>query len=358
MQLRINCRAIFRKNNTLTKCINISNGATATVPAVVISKLFSYQEIFSDAFLFEACAASPDEIAAEECYFALRVAEIVVECDKSPLDSNDHCKPQWNWDEFGWSLPELFIEASRMTKFVQGDPEGLKEQERQGYEIAAQGDGPGISRASDEARKIKEFRVTGEIPDVLFSDVLSKRRTKRKFRTNTEIDLCSLAGVLSLCARAQRVWVDRNYGEQMFRSSPSGGARHPVEIYPQVIRSPDLESGNYLYCPIQHGLAKLGEVDSELIFKAGQQQEGCRDGCIAFVITTRYPRNFWKYRYARSFLFSHYDVGHLVQTLVLSLTAYGYGTFLTPAVRIDLLSNYLEVANPLDETPSYLIMGG
>lgn len=293
---------------------------------------------------------------AEVIYIALRAVEILI--PESDHEEKGSVLPSWKWDDYGWILPAIMLEAATHTVFVQGDPEGWEDQRLQSEAISKEGFGPLICRSLSMDWAISPLPEPSSIPNADLFKVLSERRTKRDFSNSSPVDLSLISGVLHYAARAQRIWEHPYYGLQMLRTSPSGGARHPIEIYPQILKSTDVTTGNYLYCPLRHALLRIGDVDQNAIYSIGQQQNGCLNGSLAFLITTNYPRNFWKYRYSRSFLFSHYDCGHFVQTLLLVLEAYGLNSFLTPAVNIMKGIEYLSIDNFYDETPSYLIVAG
>ena len=50
---------------------------------------------------------------------------------------------------------------------------------------------------------------------------------------------------------------DPQVGQYVLKTSPSGGARHPTEVYPVVLRVDGVEPGLYHYSVKNHGLELL-----------------------------------------------------------------------------------------------------
>lgn len=355
-KLKLSDDLLLKKENEYIKCINSSDGAEVKVSPSVVSIYMQLPSVFTYDELIERSTGNVSEHDLQTSYILLRSIEVIL----PDLDYSNVSKPlpYWNWQEYGWLLPNILLDAVKSTAFVQGDDEGWKEQVRQSEVISKEGSGPEISRSSTanfEFLSLPEPKVPIGID--LFKTI-KDRRTKRAFIDAPPLADDVISGILHCAARAQKVYNHPQYGPQMLRSSPSGGARHPIEIYPQLLKTNNFKPGNYLYCPIKHGLMSISEVDENELSIIGQQQKGTSGGSIAFLVTTRYPRNFWKYRYARSFLFSHYDCGHFVQTLLLVLKGYGLDAFITPAVNIDRACNYIDIDDYRDETPSYLIVAG
>jgi putative peptide maturation dehydrogenase len=122
------------------------------------------------------------------------------------------------------------------------------------------------------------------------------------------------------------------------KTSPSGGALHPIEAYPIVMNVSGLQSGIYHYNVQNHRmdlLRSLVRPDSERLvekFTAGQSYFATAH--VLFILTARFHRNFWKYRKApRSFRVIQLDAGHLSQTMALVCTSLGLGAFFTAAVN-------------------------
>jgi SagB-type dehydrogenase family enzyme len=264
--------------------------------------------------------------------------------------------PLYPWDNTGWGLAKLFHRSTVFTKFLQGDPEGWSTQLRHCEQIASVGAGPGIAK-SYPSHLEQKLRNKPTVPHVNFFDVVTARRTCRDFESSG-VNHRTLETLLYFAARAQSVHNDKYFGSQMLRSSPSGGSRHPIELYPQILNVAGMRNGSYYYHPVNHSLFRLGRASRPLLHRIGQRQRGTMGAPLAFIVTVRFARNLWKYRYGKSYLFSLLDLGHFVQTLITCAEALGLRSFLTPALDVALAHKHLRLPNIYDECASYLVFLG
>ena len=122
------------------------------------------------------------------------------------------------------------------------------------------------------------------------------------------------------------------------RTSPSGGALHPIEAYVLVRHIDGLPPGLYHYETGAHALALLEHLTREDVarliegFTAGQTYFA--DAHAAIVHVARFDRNMWKYRrHRKSYKAVMMDSAHLSQTLYLTVAHLGLGAFYTAAIN-------------------------
>jgi SagB-type dehydrogenase family enzyme len=122
------------------------------------------------------------------------------------------------------------------------------------------------------------------------------------------------------------------------RTSPSGGALHPIDAYPIISRVTGVEPGIYQYNVRDHSLGLLSEFDAAegqrlaTSFMCGQRHFGT--AAMSFVLTARFSRNHWKYRrHQKAYAGILMDAAHLSQTLYLVATELGLGAFVTIAIN-------------------------
>ncbi|MFP5405933.1 MAG: SagB/ThcOx family dehydrogenase [Gammaproteobacteria bacterium] len=262
------------------------------------------------------------------------------------------------WEDHGWASAKLFHDSIVYSRFLQGDAEGWDEQVRAMEEIRDEGEGPPVvKRYPPEFERI----ALGAPHDPLtrnFGEVLHGRRTCRVFDGERPVTRASLASVLFHAAKAQESTHNRFFGPHIKRTSPSGGSRHPVEIYPQVFDSPDGLDGSFYYDFVEHCLVRLGDADRGLMYELCQKQAALERNFVVFLVSVRFVRHYWKYRYPKSYLFALFDVGHLVQTLILVCEALGLRCFLTPALDVAGAQRHLGLDNIYDECPVYFLAAG
>jgi putative peptide maturation dehydrogenase len=168
--------------------------------------------------------------------------------------------------------------------------------------------------------------------------VLTRRKTTRVFDGTQSLGLEQLSTVLYYvygCHGYLPVFEDV---VGLKRTSPSGGDLHPTEVYPLVIDVHGLEPGLYHYNAEHHRLDLIEPLDEhearELAnqFTAGQSYPSSAHAL--FVMTTRFYRNYWKYRrHPRAYSVLLMDAAHLSQTFYLVCTELGLGAFVTAAIN-------------------------
>jgi SagB-type dehydrogenase family enzyme len=171
-------------------------------------------------------------------------------------------------------------------------------------------------------------RMQGEFPQVLLA-----RRTWREF-SRKPLDLSDVSTLLWLTCGVQH-WVrlPEPIGQVALKTSPSGGARHPLEAYVAALRVRGLAPGLYHYSPDAHCLELLRKGCTAQQFGnylAGQWWFGAA-GAIMFM-TAVFARNQWKYPDSAAYRTVILDAGHLCQTFCLTATWLGLAPFCTMAM--------------------------
>lgn len=106
-------------------------------------------------------------------------------------------------------------------------------------------------------------------------------------------------------------------GRHVAKTSPSGGSRHPTEVYPVILDVRGVDPGLYHYSVRRHALDRLraGCLLDELrthVFLAPQRPPF--QPRVVFLLTTIFERSMFRYREPRSYRVVHFDLGHLMQT--------------------------------------------
>jgi putative peptide maturation dehydrogenase len=167
--------------------------------------------------------------------------------------------------------------------------------------------------------------------------LLHARRTVRTFDPSRRVSAEELGTLL------HSVWGAHGTAELALgdtgvkKTSPSGGALHPIEVYPIVRRVESIPAGVYHYRAADHQLERLAPLDeqscAQLLQRLCAGQWWFADADVGFVMTARFGRSFWKYgRHAKALKVIHLDAGHLSQTFYLVCTQLGLGPFVTAAI--------------------------
>jgi len=165
------------------------------------------------------------------------------------------------------------------------------------------------------------------------SDVLKARRTWRNF-SDAPVPAASLATLLQLTWGVQRWGTVAGQGRVALKTSPSGGARHPIEAYVLAANVTGLRPHAYHYDAATHELVDLRRrVSASRIERLLANQDYYRGAAAVIVMTAVIARSMWKYPRSRAYRTMLADAGHLGQTFCLSATALGLAPFCTMAFR-------------------------
>jgi len=200
----------------------------------------------------------------------------------------------------------------------------------------ARGDPPShFARRSDAHRHIA---LRAPALSGAFFDALMARRTTRAFRTNESLPRSALEQMLYAVFGTHGIKHFAPGVAAIKRTSPSGGALHPIEAYVLAIRVEGVPSGLYHYETASHALAELERMDIAdarslaCTFMAGQSYFAEAHALVIHV--ARFERSFWKYAHHRKAYPSVLmDSGHLSQTFYLTATHLGLGAFYTAAIN-------------------------
>jgi SagB-type dehydrogenase family enzyme len=133
-----------------------------------------------------------------------------------------------------------------------------------------------------------------------------------------------------------------HFGPLPLKTSPSGGARHPIEVYLMALRVTGLEPGLYHYGARDHALARISPGATPQMAQAycADQPYVARSAAL-FIMTGVFARTLWKYRNPRAYRVVLLDAGHLGQTFCLTATRLGLAPFSTAALKDTLIEEAL-----------------
>jgi SagB-type dehydrogenase family enzyme len=143
-------------------------------------------------------------------------------------------------------------------------------------------------------------------------------------------------------------------GALPLKTSPSGGARHPGEVYVLALRVRGLPAGLYHYLPRDHALEQIragGVQGCAVRYCAGQRFAG--NAAALFIMTAVIERNRWKYRMARAYRVLLTEAGHLCQVFCLIATALSLAPFCTMALADSAIEQDLGL-DGISELPLYV----
>ena len=252
--------------------------------------------------------------------------------DQPVADSESHRR---EWHSWG-TAASFFHFATRDVKFLNVAEDGGRRMRRK----ARQEPMPPAAKqyASAPTVALPAIRARGAFPDVV-----RRRRTWRRFgRRSTS--LADLSDVLGLTFGVER-WVDLpGIGRVALKSSPSGGARHPIECYVLAWRVDGLARGLYHYRADTHLLERLPSgAGAREVRKFLPGQPWYADASALVLMTAVFARTRWRYPHGRAYRVILAETGHLCQTLCLAATWRGLAPFCTMALADSVIERHLGI---------------
>lgn len=263
----------------------------------------------------------------------------------------------------GWHPPAAVAHMAGRWEAIDG-PKGMAEQDLDSNAGLLRQHGlppPTETPVADGAPGLALPRV----PRDAFDTLLDARATCRNYDPQASVPLEVFSRLMA------RVFGKRGSGrpapgfDVIKRTSPSGGALHPVECFLIVQRVEGIAPGLYRYRAADHALHPVPpQVAAPAAGDAGTRalrpgelpqawdaaalrafariavagQDWFAEAPVLCVLAPRFHRNFWKYRnHAKAYRVCVLDAGHLSQTLQLCATEAGLGPFVTAAINeVDL----------------------
>lgn len=158
-----------------------------------------------------------------------------------------------------------------------------------------------------------------EIETCSVLDTLRKRRSRRSFNSKP----------LTFDELSFLLWATQGVSgpKNLFRTSPSAGARHPFETYLTIFNVEGVDEGIYRYLPTEHSLLFIRE-DKELeerVIDSCNGQKFAGECSVTFFWAAVPERTEWRYGKISHKMIA-IDIGHVCQNLYLASESIGAGT--------------------------------
>jgi SagB-type dehydrogenase family enzyme len=289
--------------------------------------------ILNDPLGLSALGALPPEFDRESAVTAWRASGIPEEAhgelwaafDAAGLFAEASSNGATWWDEFHWREARAYHESTRDYPFLQMNEPG-----------AFASDAERMHEYRDEEPSPPVYQRLGGGTVVELPGLSADENPDERLQGLSVDDRLGLEGIgllLDVCfGERGRIGV-ADGSTCLLKSIPSGGARHPTELFLAVFELPGIAAGAYHYDVEHHHL--------ELV-RAGQQRDAFAHATLdlftkydappaaALLFTSRVERAMWRYRDPRSFRAILVDVGHAVTAYrhvarLLGFRTYAYG---------------------------------
>jgi SagB-type dehydrogenase family enzyme len=276
----------------------------------------------------------------------LAVRESAAEQDASAARFEEH------WRTWGVGT-EIFHSTARDAPYTETDDEAKIAYEQM---VEQPGPPPPPVKTYPGAPRIALPRDLPSL-DASLEAVLASRRTWRAF-TGGEISIRRASKLLLSTFGAIAEADAGEYGHLLFKTSPSGGSRHPTECYVAALAVEGIPPGIYHYDPRHHALEQLslGDHREDVIAWLANQYWFRGSAMVCFL--TAIPSRLWyKYKHGRTYRVLLMDQGHLGQTWALTATALNLGPWQTAAFRDTLVEKALGI-DGIEEVAMYALGAG
>jgi SagB-type dehydrogenase family enzyme len=179
-------------------------------------------------------------------------------------------------------------------------------------------------------------------PDTYFK-TLHARRTHREF-AKAALSLENVSTLLQTTWGVQGYVQTNVFGKLPYKTSPSGGARHPIEAYLVALKVKGLKKGIYHYQAKDNVLTKIpGKVSARIASAYCADQPYFGEAAALFIMTAVFARTMWKYGRGRAYRVVLLETGHLAQTFCLTATRLGLAPFTTAALKDSVIEKDLGI---------------
>lgn len=261
------------------------------------------------------------------------------------------------WSAHGWDEAALFHRSTFGQPF---DPDTLGDVSYEEYYESILDDpttaGPQPPATPPVRSHTQKIAPDGEnVPTaILFDDLLNRAAPINRFHDQST-ELPELHRVLTESFGVQRV-VGGILGEHLVKTYPSGGSRHPLELYVVAKSVSGLATGVYHFDARDGALRQLSDAEpASCIDTACFGKGGIVTASAVLVITSRWMRHNWKYRYSRSYRMVLLELGHAIQAIHLSARAEGLGAYHCPSINDAEALSLLGLSDDCAEGPLYAI---
>lgn len=253
------------------------------------------------------------------------------------------------WKKYGWSEASVYHEATKDYPF-------LKMNVRKGL-------------VEDEARMV-QYRKEGCPPSIYQNFHALSSKLLVKFKNDESVDeyINKLSEKQKLGIEGLSVLLDVAYGERsklnfgvqghfLKKAIPSGGARHPLEVFLVWFGSEEvLQKGCYHYNVKSNSLDLINPGDFYAQFEKGtfdlfRKYKSAPKALLIY--TTLYERAMWRYRESRSWRAILLDVGHAIMAYRTISNLLGYKHYTYQKFEDSTISNLLKI-NQATQTPLYV----
>jgi SagB-type dehydrogenase family enzyme len=283
-------------------------------------------------------AAGVPQDAGDELWTGFLAAGLLA--DASPNGAS------W-WDELGWREARTYHEATRDYPFIQmNEPGAFKRDAERMDGYGDEAPAPPVYQRAGNGEAVELPRLgSGESPDEWLGRLTADDRLGRE----------GLGLLLDVCFGERGRITIAGGSTCLLKSVPSGGARHPTEVFLALFDLPGIAAGVYHYDVEHHRLELVRDGQHRDSFARATLDLFAKSQtppAAALVFTSRVERSMWRYRDPRSFRAILVDVGHCVMAYRQVARMLGFRTYALQKMRDREVAELLRI-DRLNQPPLY-----
>jgi SagB-type dehydrogenase family enzyme len=212
---------------------------------------------------------------------------------------------------------------------------------------------------AESRHEIPVSRAAPTVTDASVQEVLENAKQVYAFDEH-ELSFPEVHAILVNTFMNQR-YQETGLGRAVMRSYPSGGARHPLEVYLVSKRKrQDEPAGVYYFHPGTGSLylVRQGRYVGRDLDEACFLKRGVRSSDFGVLISVRWLRHIWKYRYPRSYKMIMLEVGHALQSLTFAALSQNAESYYCPSFNDSELNDLCCLSDPFDESVGVVVSLG
>jgi SagB-type dehydrogenase family enzyme len=191
---------------------------------------------------------------------------------------------------------------------------------------------------------------------VSLEEALWNRRSRREFKPDP-VSIEDIAQILWAAYGINQSGKGSISTSGRLKTTPSAGARYPLEIYLVAGNVTKIPLGLYKYLPRDHNLCRINDRDlRQGLWDAALRQDMILKAPACLLYTAIYRRMITRYGKRGRIRYVPMDVGHSAQNVYLQAAALNLGTCSVGAFNDEQVHNVLNL--PEEEEPLYLMPVG
>lgn len=203
------------------------------------------------------------------------------------------------------------------------------------------------SQQEEDNERVKKYPENFKriyLPWLINESSLKLRRKKQNSKITLDIESISILAATALAKMAE-VSVSWQGLPLMYRTSPSGGSRHPTEGYVIALGVTGLQRGVYHIQSDPFCLTQLASQPPDGLTDAFYELYHVSNDTPTAIIflTSVFKRNMFRYREPRTFRTVHMDAGHILGTLELVAQEFNIRTVISHQIDEKIIEEWLEL---------------